>query len=184
MAWEQDAVMSGGETIRIRPIVPGDRDALQQMVRGLSRQSTYNRFFRVKRDLEPAELDRFTRLDYRSAMAFVAIRGGQLIAVGRYNTVEDDPTTAEAAFAVCDEHQQKGLGTLLLYRLTDYARTQGIDRFRSHLLADNHVMMRVFRAAGYGVERDRRMGSSRSRSRAGRRKRLPRYEANGSGAPP
>ena len=158
IAWEQDAVMSGGETIRIRPIVPGDRDALQQMVRGLSRQSTYNRFFRVKRDLEPAELDRFTRLDYRSAMAFVAIRGGQLVAVGRYSTVEGDPTTADAAFAVCDQHQQKGLGTLLLYRLTDYARTRGIERFRSHLLADNHVMMRVFRAAGYGVERDSEEG--------------------------
>ena len=156
--WVQDAVMRSGETIEIRPIVPGDRDALQQMVRGLSRKSTYNRFFRVKRDLEPAELDRFTRLDYREAMAFVAIRKGRLIAVGRYNIVDNDPTTADAAFAVCDEHQQKGLGTLLLYRLTEYARTQGIERFRSHLLADNHVMMRVFRAAGYGVERDAEEG--------------------------
>lgn len=152
--WAQDAVMSDGDTIAVRPIVPGDRDALQQMVRGLSRKSTYNRFFRVKRDLEPAELDRFTQLDYDGAMAFVAIRRGQLIAVGRYNVVEGDPSTADAAFAVCDEHQQKGLGTLLLYRLTEYARTRGIERFRSHLLADNHVMMRVFRAAGYGVERD------------------------------
>jgi acetyl coenzyme A synthetase (ADP forming)-like protein len=156
--WAQDAVMRGGETIRVRPIVPGDREALQQMVRGLSRKSTYNRFFRVKRDLEPEELDRFTRLDYRNAMALVAIREGQLIAVGRYNTVHGDPATADAAFAVCDEHQQKGLGTLLLHRLTEYARTQQIERFRSHLLADNHVMMRVFRAAGYGVERDAEEG--------------------------
>ena len=116
--WVQDAVMSSGETIRIRPIVPDDRNALQEMVRGLSRKSTYNRFFRVKRDLEPAELDRFTRLDYHNEMAFVAIRDGHLIAVGRYNAVTDEPTTAEAAFAVCDDHQQKGLGTLLLYRLT------------------------------------------------------------------
>ena len=152
-AWVEDAVMSDGETIRIRPIAPGDRDALQQMVRGLSRQSTYNRFFRVKRDLEPEELDRFTRLDYHDHMAFVAVRDGRLIAVGRYNIVPDDSATAEAAFAVCDEHQQKGLGTLLLYRLTEYARTCGISQFRSYLLADNHVMMRVFRASGYGVER-------------------------------
>ena len=157
-AWVQDAVMSDGETIRVRPIAPGDRDALQQMVRGLSRQSTYNRFFRVKRDLEPEELDRFTRIDYHSHMAFVAVRDGSLIAVGRYNTTPDDPTTAEAAFAVADEHQQKGLGTLLLYRLTAYARTCGIEHFRSYLLADNHVMMRVFRASGYGVKRQEEEG--------------------------
>ncbi|MCJ7781786.1 MAG: hypothetical protein MUQ27_13285, partial [Acidimicrobiia bacterium] len=54
--WVQDAVMRGGETIRIRPIAPSDRDVLQAMVRGLSRRSTYFRFFRVKDELEPAEL--------------------------------------------------------------------------------------------------------------------------------
>ena len=32
--WEQDAALKDGGTIRIRPIVPGDRDALQAMVRG------------------------------------------------------------------------------------------------------------------------------------------------------
>lgn len=156
--WEQDAVTSTGETLRIRPIVPSDRDALQAMVRGLSRQSTYDRFFRAERDLEPDELDRFTRLDYRSAMAFVAIHDDRLIAVGRYNTIDDDPTTAEAAFAVSDDYQQMGIGTLLLYRLTAYASMCGIERFRSFLLADNHVLMRVFRASGYGVERDAEVG--------------------------
>jgi acetyl coenzyme A synthetase (ADP forming)-like protein len=145
--------MKGGETIRIRPIAPSDRDVLQAMVRGLSRRSTYFRFFRVKDELEPAELDRFTQLDYHEDMAFVAIREGRLIGVGRYNTTADDPEIAEAAFAVADEWQQKGIGTLLLYRLTAYARTKGISGFRAHLLADNHVMMRVFRASGYGVKR-------------------------------
>ncbi len=157
--WVQDAVTVAGETLHIRPIAPSDRDALQAMVRGLSRQSTYDRFFRAERDLEPEELDRFTRLDYRNAMALVAIHHGRLVAVGRYNTIDDDPTTAEAAFAVSDDYQQKGIGTLLLYRLTAYASTCGIERFRSYLLADNHVMMRVFRASGYGVERNAEEGA-------------------------
>lgn len=156
--WVQDAVTSAGETLRIRPIAPRDRDALQAMVRGLSRQSTYDHFFRAERDLEPHELDHFTHLDYHREMAFVAIHHGRLIAVGRYNAI-DDSTIAEAAFAVSDDYQQKGIGTLLLYRLTAYAATCGIDRFRSFLLADNHVMMRVFRASGYGVERDAEVGS-------------------------
>jgi acetyl coenzyme A synthetase (ADP forming)-like protein len=152
--WVQDAVMKDGETIRIRPIAPDDRDALQAMVRGLSRESTYFRFFRVKEQLEPEELDRFTQLNYSDAMAFIAIRDGRLVGVGRYNTISDDPAVAEAAFAVADECQQKGIGTLLLYRLTAYARSHGIGAFRAHLLADNHVMMRVFRGSGYGVQRE------------------------------
>ncbi|HZJ47518.1 MAG TPA: GNAT family N-acetyltransferase, partial [Acidimicrobiia bacterium] len=151
--WVQDAVMRDGETIRIRPIAPTDRDPLQAMVRGLSRQSTYFRFFRVKEELEPEELDGFTQLDYKTAMAFVAIRDGHLIGVGRYNVQGDVPTIAEAAFAVADAYQQMGIGTLLLYRLTAFARGQGIEGFRAYMLADNHVMMRVFRSAGYGVKR-------------------------------
>ena len=127
--WVQDAVMKDGETIRIRPIAPSDRDALQDLVRGLSRQSAYFRFFRVKEELEPEELDRFTQLDYDKDMAFVAIREGRLIGVGRYNVREDEPTIAEAAFVVADEYQQKGIGTLLLYRLTAYAREHGIEGF-------------------------------------------------------
>jgi acetyl coenzyme A synthetase (ADP forming)-like protein len=152
--WEQDAALKDGGTIRIRPIVPGDRDALQAMVRGLSRRSSYFRFFRVKEELEPAELDQFTQLDYEKDMAFVAIHDGELIGVGRYSTVEDEPGVAEAAFAVADDHQKRGLGTLLLFRVTAYARLHDITAFRAHLLADNHVMMRVFRSAGFKMRRD------------------------------
>lgn len=151
--WAQDAVSGGGEAIRVRPIVPGDSEALHAMVRGLSHQSAHDRFFAVEGDLEPGDLHSFTRVDYHDTMAFVAIQDGNLVAVGRYNVLADDPTTAEAAFAVGDRHQQKGIGTLLLFRLTAYARACGIERFRSHVLADNHVMMRVFRASGYRVER-------------------------------
>ena len=152
--WEQDAALKDGGTIRIRPIAPEDRDALQAMVRGLSRRSSYFRFFQVKEELEPAELDRFTRLDYQHNMAFVAIHDGDLIGVGRYSGIEDEPGVAEAAFAVADDHQKRGIGTLLLFRVTSYARLHDITAFRAHLLADNHVMMRVFRGAGFKMRRD------------------------------
>ncbi len=61
---------------------------------------------------------------------------------------------AEAAFTVSDDLQGKGIGTLLVYRISAYARTQDIKGFRAHLLADNHAMMRVFRNAGFALQRD------------------------------
>ena len=65
-AWSQDAILRDGATIRIRPIAPQDRDALQEMVRGMSHETSYQRFFRVKKELFPDELDQFTVLDYET----------------------------------------------------------------------------------------------------------------------
>jgi acetyl coenzyme A synthetase (ADP forming)-like protein len=152
--WEADAVLKDGITVRMRPIVPGDGDALQALVRGLSSESSYFRFFRVKKELEPDEVRDFTHLDYEKRMAFIAVHNGELIGVGRFDVSTEDPTVAEVAFAVADEHQSRGIGTQLLRRVTAYAQLQGITAFRAFVLADNHAMMRVFRNAGFHMERD------------------------------
>ncbi|MGI9667766.1 MAG: GNAT family N-acetyltransferase [Acidimicrobiia bacterium] len=152
--WEQDSILKDGHTVRIRPIAPQDADALQDLVRSMSTESSYYRFFRVKQELSPQELGEFTRIDYRHAMAFVALDEGRIAGVGRYNALEDDPSVAEVAFTVTDGMQGRGIGSLLLFRLTAFARTQGITAFRAHLLADNHAMMRVFRNAGFTLTRD------------------------------
>jgi acetyl coenzyme A synthetase (ADP forming)-like protein len=152
--WEQSAVLKDGSTVRVRPIAPGDAGGLQDLVRSMSTESSYFRFFRVKRELTAEELEEFTRLDYDSRMAFVAILDGRIVGVGRYNAVESDPSLAEVAFTVADGMQGRGVGTLLLFRLTAYARTRNIRGFRAFLLADNHAMMRVFRNSGFTLSRD------------------------------
>jgi len=152
--WEQDAVLKDGGTVRIRPIVPADTDALAAFVHNMSTQSSYFRFFRVKRELDAEELIAFTEIDYRSDMAFVAIVDGELIGVGRYSSIAGEPTSAEIAFTVADAFQGMGIGTLLVFRISAYARALGIERFRAFLLADNHAMMRVFRNAGFPLTRD------------------------------
>jgi len=146
--------MKDGGTVRIRPIVPADAPALQAFVKNMSTESSYFRFFRVKRQLEPTELEEFTNLDYGGHMAFVAIVDGDLVGVGRYTATDDLDGFAEAAFTVADGLQGKGIGTLLVYRISAYARARGVRGFRAYLLADNHAMMRVFRNAGFSMHRD------------------------------
>lgn len=152
--WEQDAVLKDGGTVRIRPIVPGDAQALQEFVQDMSNESSYFRFLRVKRRLEPDELEEFTRLDYSEHMAFVAIADDELVGVGRYNAKGCPDGFAESAFAVQDASQGKGIGTLLVYRISAYARAHGVSGFRAHLLMENHAMMRVFRNAGFSMQRE------------------------------
>jgi acetyl coenzyme A synthetase (ADP forming)-like protein len=152
--WEQSAVLKDGGTVRIRPIVPGDAPSLQAFVKNMSTESSYFRFFRVKRQLEPQELEEFTHLDYDVQMAFVAIVDGELVGIGRYNAENCPDGFAEAAFTVADDMQGKGIGTLLVYRTAAYARAHDVNGFRAHVLADNHAMMRVFRNAGFSMHRD------------------------------
>jgi acyl-CoA synthetase (NDP forming) len=68
--------------------------------------------------------------------------------VARYDRL---PATAsaEVAFVVSDEHQGRGLGTLLLEHLAAAARERGITRFFADTLPDNRRMIGVFRDAGW-----------------------------------
>ena len=56
---------------------------------------------------------------------------------------------AEVAFVVGDEHQGRGIGTVLLEHLAAAARERGITRFVAETLADNRRMLGVFRDAGF-----------------------------------
>ncbi len=152
--WMSDVVLRDGATIRIRPIRPDDAEALQELVRGMSAQSSYHRFFRVRNELEPDELAYFANVDYDTRMAFVAVKDGHILGVGRYDREGSDAESAEVAFAIADEHQGRGIGTQLLQQLSAYSRSVGVTQFRAFVLADNHAMLRVFRNAGFILHRE------------------------------
>jgi len=156
--YEFHVVLRDGGLARIRPIRPDDAPALHAMFHRMGTDSVYHRFFRHKRDLTAEELEYFTTVDYADRMAFVAQVGGEIVAVGRYDRLPDEPVVAEVAFGVEDGHQGRGFGSQLLTHLTNYARHHGVRSFRAFVLPDNYAMMRVFRASGYEMRRDMEQG--------------------------
>src|SRR5262249_22562644 len=60
---------------------------------------------------------------------------------------------AEVAFAVLDEHQGRGIGTVLLEHLATLARARGITEFQADVLGENNRMLRVFAKSGFLVTR-------------------------------
>ncbi len=148
-----DAVLRDGGVVRIRPIVPDDRERLYELFKGMGQKSRYFRFFQEKEDLTPKELEYFTNVDYENRMAFVALLDEKIIGVGRYDRDENEPDSAEVAFAIVDAHQSRGIGTQLLQLMTAYARTHGIVGFKALVLPENVQMIRMFRHSGYKIER-------------------------------
>ena len=150
-AWAVDAVLADGSTVHIRPIRPDDAPAHRLFFSRQSAESVYNRFFSPKKELNDAEVAHFTTVDYHDRMAFAAFLRDEMIGIGRYDRLATSDL-AEVAFAVADDQQGRGIGSLLLEYLAAYAPGNGITRFCADTLAENHKMLEVFKTAGYRRE--------------------------------
>ncbi|WP_034239723.1 bifunctional acetate--CoA ligase family protein/GNAT family N-acetyltransferase, partial [Saccharomonospora iraqiensis] len=149
--WEADVVLSDGGTVHLRPIVPSDADRIVALHARLSERTRYLRYFGAYPRIPARDLERFTTVDHHDRVAFVAVLGDEIVAVGRYERL--DRASAEVAFVVDDAHQGRGLGSILLEHLAAAASERGLRRFVAEVLAENAAMTRVFRDAGYQVSR-------------------------------
>ena len=165
--WEADVVLSDGGTVHVRPIRPSDAEAFRRFHGGLSAQSLYYRFFSPKPRLTEAEVERFTTVDMADRVALVAMLGDELIADARYDRWAGKDE-AEVAFTVADEHQGRGLSTILLEHLAAIARTprhRPLHRRGAGGEPGHALRVRAGRVAGQPGLRQRR-GRRRLRHRA------------------
>jgi GNAT superfamily N-acetyltransferase len=141
-----------GAPILIRAIRPDDKQRLLHHFQRLSPQSVYYRFFGFKRSLTDDDLHHLTELDFINRVGLVATMGcgeGEwFIGVGHYIR-SGDRSCAEVAFAVLDEYQGHGVGTLLLKHLAKIAQANGIRRFVADVMGGNHKMLEVFTNSGF-----------------------------------
>ena len=151
-----DVRMLDGAEIRIRAIRPDDQERLHDHFRGMSEQSIYFRFMGIRRDLSPQDLKRLTELDFKNHVGLAATltENGRerFIGVGRY-ICGNDPHRAEVAFAVRDEFQGHGIGTLLLEHLRRIAEANGVTEFEADVLGENRQMLEVFAHMGFESHR-------------------------------
>jgi GNAT superfamily N-acetyltransferase len=147
-----------GRRIEIRALRPDDRADMLEAVARLSAQSSYRRFHGAKRSFSESEKTFFVNVDFVRHVALVAIlhEAGPVDIVGgaRYALVQ--PGIAEVAFAVIDEFQGKGIGSILMRHLTLVAKDAGLKEFVAEVLPGNAEMLRVFSKSGleYFKKRD------------------------------
>ena len=148
-----DVVLRDGSTVKVRPLKPDDEHRLLEFFRSLSEESRWLRFFSIVKDkLLAAEAHREAAVDFVRTFGLIALTGGEERVIGHalYSAIGEDH--ADAAFAVADDYQGRGLGTMLVGQLAQIAAANGIQVFEADVLASNHKMIGVFRRSGFPIK--------------------------------
>jgi RimJ/RimL family protein N-acetyltransferase len=150
-----------GRRIEIRALRPNDRADMLRAAARLSAQSSYRRFHGAKRFFSEDEKTFYMNVDFVKHVALAAIineaGAGEMVGGARYVVVQ--PGVAEVAFAVIDEFQGKGIGSLLMRHLTLIAKNAELKEFVAEVLPGNAEMLRVFRKSGLKSFTKRETGS-------------------------
>jgi acetyl coenzyme A synthetase (ADP forming)-like protein len=145
-AVEADVVLRDGSTVHVRGLRPSDEAALVEMLENLSMESRAFRFFSAGADLHAA-----ARAAVEADAGLVALSGEEGRVVGHAMYAAGESGRAEVAFAVADDFQGRGLGTILLAHLAALAENAGIPTLEASVMPDNHRMVEVFRESGFPV---------------------------------
>lgn len=162
----QDSAESGrlilrdGSAAEIRLARPEDCEPMTKFFAELSSESKRRRFFGSGRPAEKLVRAFCDPSDPRKQLSLVVTRssraGVRIIATGNYAGIDEN--SAEVAMAVDDAFQGKGIGTLLLERLTLLAVRNGFRRFRAVTMSENKPMLDVFLESGFDCQRKQSEG--------------------------
>jgi len=153
------ALLANGQVVVVRRLDPTDAAAVRALHEGLGEEGSYFRFLGSR----PARLGEFASRMVAggdNGVAAGAFSEGELLGVANFVPLPGTPD-AEVAMAVSPAARARGVGTLLLERLTALARQAGIRHFVGEVAGENQRMLRVFRDFGLpfdlgdpGAERD------------------------------
>jgi acetate---CoA ligase (ADP-forming) len=152
----RDVILREGTTLRLRAPNRADGGAVLAFVNRLSPESLYFRFHGLP-PVGPRLVEPFLDPDWDERGALIGTLAAdeeeRVVALGTWSRLRD-PTAAEAAFAVDDEHQGRGIGTRLVEQLAGLAADAGIERFVAEVLPSNLAMLQVFERVGFEVARE------------------------------
>jgi GNAT superfamily N-acetyltransferase len=131
--------------VTTRPVRPEDRPLFCRLWERLSPETVYRRFHAPVRALPEESVRRLVTVDHDLREAVVAVVGGEVVGVARYDRPLDDPSTAEVAVVVEDAWQGVGLGRQLITEVTDLAARRGVRRLTATVQPDNAPVLGLVR---------------------------------------
>ncbi len=152
--YHEHVLLRDGSGITLRLASRDDVPAVENLISKVSDESRYFRFMAEVSYVSRSAIEEMCMNEPRERASLLAIVGGEssdrVIGMGNYVSLAVR-NAAEVSLLVDDEHQGKGVGTLLLERLAGIAAANGFVGFEAEMLSANEKMMSVFRDAGFEV---------------------------------
>lgn len=143
-----------GELITIRPAKPVDERRIQEHFYNQDKNDIYSRYFKARTRFVRDDMESMYQIDYIKDLTLLAVVGefgfGRVVAVGEY-LLDQANNIAEVAFSVSKGWQGKGLGKILMQKLSEAARENGITGLMAYTLPRNRGMVRLFKTLPYKV---------------------------------
>jgi len=139
--------------VSIRELTPQDAPALAEAFERLSTESRDLRFLGAKPRLSTHDLEYLTNIDghVHEALGALDAATGRGVGVARFVRLDPQAPVAEVAVTVIDSWQRRGLATLLLERLSERARAEGIERYTALVSGDNRAVVGLLDSIGARV---------------------------------
>jgi ribosomal protein S18 acetylase RimI-like enzyme len=132
--------------LTIRPLRDGDTETVAALFARLGDRSRERRFCGAKPRLSAAELATLARVD-RDRHVLVGYVDGDPEPVGIARLVREGDS-AEIAFAVADEYQSRGVGSVLASELAADARAAGLTQLTATVCGDNPRVLALLKRLG------------------------------------
>jgi len=152
----EENIKIDGEIVTIRPAKPIDERRIQEHFYTLEKNDVISRFFHEKTTFLRKEMQGISQIDYVNNLTLLAVVGefgfGRVVAVGEY-LIEESKNLAEVAFSVSRAWQGKKLGKILLHKLAEAAKKNGISGLIAFTNHDNKGMIRLFETLPYQIKK-------------------------------
>jgi ribosomal protein S18 acetylase RimI-like enzyme len=132
-----------GPTLIVRPLRHGDVRTVMSLFERLGERSRRTRFNGAKPCLSRSELRQLASVDPSRHVLVAHVEGDpEPVAIAR---LVRDAHSAEIAFAVADDYQQRGIGSALAAELVADAHAAGITEITALVSSDNPPAVAVLR---------------------------------------
>jgi RimJ/RimL family protein N-acetyltransferase len=144
-----------GRYITFRPVKLTDERILQEHYYGLDTIDVVSRFFHEKKSFVRKQIEHTYVIDYVKDLTIVAVEGPpgfeRVLAVGEYY-LEPESMQAEIAFSVVKNWQGKGLSSIVIRKLAEAAKRNGIKGLTAFTSKENKRMVKLFNSLDYEVK--------------------------------
>ena len=152
----EENIIIDDQTVTIRPAKPVDERRIQEHFYNLDKNDVVARFFHEKTAFVHDEMGKVSQVDYVKDLTIVAVVGefgfGTVVGVGEY-LLDPSDNTAEVAFSVSKAFKRKGMGKILMKKLGQAARDNGIAGLFAYTSLDNRGMISLFNSLPFKVKR-------------------------------